>query len=126
MPLERINIPTLRQPSGYYHVVKDGNTVYVSGQVGVDKDGGLAGDAAGQIEQTFNNIQAALTFVGSDMRHIKKMTIYMTHQEDISTYREIRAKFIPDESGAAATLVYVAGLANPNVRIEIDVIASVA
>jgi 2-iminobutanoate/2-iminopropanoate deaminase len=126
MPLERINIPTLAQPSGYCHVVKDGNTVYVAGQVGVDKDRNIAGDAAGQIEQTFNNIQSALTFVESDMRHIKKMTIYMTHREDIPTYREIRARFIPEDSGAASTLVLVAGLATPNIRIEIDVTASIA
>ena len=113
MPLERINPPTLADPGGHYHqVVKDGNTVYLAGQVGFDKDRNLASDAAGQIEQTFKNIQSALTFVGSDMRHIIKMTIYMTHMEDYPTFSTIRAKYIPDfvTNTPACTLTVVAGL----------------
>ena len=126
MPLERINPPTLDQPSGYYHVIKDGDTVYVSAQAGVDKDKNLADTPAGQIEQTFNNLESALTSAGSDMRHGKKMTVCMTHAEDIPTYREIRTRFIPEEFGATATLLLIAGFPNPNTRIEIDLIASVA
>ena len=126
MPLERINIPTFLDPRGsYHHVVKDGNTVYLSGAVGfVDKDGNLAGDAAGQIEQTFKNIQTALTFVGSDMRHIIKMNVYLTHLEDYATIRDIRPKYIPDDSTPAATLI-ICGLAIPDMRIEVDIIASI-
>lgn len=127
MPLERINPPTLHSGnSGYCHVIKDGNTVYVSGQGGVDKDRKLADTPIGQIEQTFKNLEYALTAGGSDMRHIKKMTVYMSHAEDIPFYREIRAKFIPEEFGATATLVLVAALPNPNIRIEIDAIGAVA
>jgi 2-iminobutanoate/2-iminopropanoate deaminase len=127
MPIERINPPTLHSGnSGYYHVLKDGDTVYVSGQAGVDKDRNLADTPAGQIEQTFKNLQYALTAGGSDMRHIRKMTVYLTHAEDIPTYREIRAKFIEEEFGATATLVLVAALPNPKIRIEIDLIAATA
>ena len=126
MPLERINIPTFLDPGGnYHHVVKDGNTVYLSGAVGfVDKEGNLAGDAAGQIEHTFKNIQSALTFVGSDMRHIIKLTVYMTHLEDRPALQTTRAKYIPDESTPAGTII-LCGLAIPDMRIEIDVIASI-
>ena len=126
MPLERINPPNLADPGGhYYHVVKDGNTVYLSGQVGIDKDRNLAGDPAGQIEQTFKNVQSALTAVGSDMRHMIKWTIYLTHLEDFPALRDVRAKYVPDDSTPAGTLIIVAGLASPDMRIEIDVIASI-
>jgi enamine deaminase RidA (YjgF/YER057c/UK114 family) len=128
MPLERINPPTLVETGGnYHHVVKDGNTVYLAGQVGCDKDGNLAGDAAGQIEQTFKNIQSALTFAGSDMRHIMKMTVYITHMEDFPTFATIRAKYIPDymTHTPAGTFILVAGLASPAMRIELDIIASI-
>jgi len=125
MPLERINIPTFPDPGGHYHhVVKDGNTVYLSGLVG-SKDGDLPSDAAGQIENTFKNIQTTLTFVGSDMRHITKMTVYLTHMEDYPTLRTMRAKYIPDESTPAGTLILVAGLASPAMRVEVDIIASI-
>ena len=39
MPIERINPSNLSQSGGYHHVVKDGKTVYVAGQVSRDKDG---------------------------------------------------------------------------------------
>ena len=124
MPLERINPPDLFTPSGYYHVVKDGDTVYVAGQVGVDKDRNLGADAAAQVEQTFKNLQTALASVGSDLHHLKKITVYLAHREDIPTYREIRARYVPEEFAGTGTLV-IAGLASADVRIEIDAIASI-
>lgn len=33
MPLERINPDTITLPRRYYHVVKDGRTIYIAGQV---------------------------------------------------------------------------------------------
>ena len=123
MPLERINPSGLDQPSGYCHVIKDGDTIYVSAQAGVDKNKKLSDTPAGQIEQTFDNLQAALLSTGSDMQHIVKMTVWMTHREDIPRYREIRARFIPEEFGPTATLVLIDGFPNPTTRIEIDLIA---
>ena len=55
MAIERINPSSLGQPGGYHHVVKDGKTVYLAGQVARDKDGKTVGvgDAAAQAEQVF-------------------------------------------------------------------------
>ena len=127
MSLQRINPSNMHQPRGYHHVVKDGNTVYVAGQVSRDIDGNTVGvgDAAAQAEQIFSNIQTALGSVGSDMNHIKKLIVYLTHREDIPAYRVARAKFIPDEVTPASTLILCAGLAEPDFRIEVEVIASV-
>ena len=127
MPLERINPGDLHQPGGYHHVVKDGNTVYVAGQVSRDKDGNTVGvgDGAAQAEQIFRNVQGALASVGSDMRHIKKLNVFMTHREDIPAYRAARGKFIPDDALPVSTLILCAGLADPDFRIEVEVIASV-
>ena len=67
MAIERTNPSRLGQPGGYHHVVKDGKTVYLAGQVARDKDGKTVGvgDATAQAEQVFRNIQAALESVGS-------------------------------------------------------------
>ena len=127
MPLERSNPSTIHQPSGYHHVVRDGNTVYIAGQVSRDKDGNTVGvgDAAAQAEQTLSNVQSALASVGSNMSHIKKLTVYLTHREDIPAYRVARAKFIPDDATPASTLILCSGLADPEFRVEVEVIASV-
>jgi enamine deaminase RidA (YjgF/YER057c/UK114 family) len=62
MAIKRINPSSLGQPGGYHHVVKDGKTIYLAGQVARDRDGKTVGvgDASAQAEQVFRNIQAAL------------------------------------------------------------------
>ena len=127
MSIERINPSSLSQPGGYHHVVKDGTTVYVAGQVARDKDGKTVGvgDAEAQAEQVFRNIQEALASAGSDLSHIMKVTTFMTHREDIPAYRVARSKFLADDTLPASTLILCAGLADPDFRIEIEVVAAI-
>ena len=126
MTVERSNPPGLNHPTGYSHVVKDGNTVYVAGQVARDKDGNTVGvgDGAAQAEQVFRNLQAALGSVGSDLSHLMKLNVFMTHREDMPAYRAARSKFIPDSALPVSTLILCAGLADPDFPIEVEVIAS--
>ena len=127
MAVERINPKDLAPPGGYHHVVKDGNTVYVAGQVARDKDGNTVGvgDTGAQAEQVFRNIQEALASVGSDLSHLMKVTTFMTNREDIPAYRAARGKFLSDDSLPASTLILCSGLADPDFRIEIEVVASI-
>jgi len=127
MPLERSNPAGLPQPGGYHHVVKDGHTVYVAGQVSRDKNGNTVGvgDGAAQAEQIFRNLQEALTSVGSDLNHVTKLNVFLTHREDMPAYRAARSKFIADDALPVSTLILCAGLADPDFRMEIEVIATV-
>ena len=128
MTIQRINPSSLGQPGGYHHVVKDGKTVYLAGQVARDRDGNTVGvgDAAAQAEQVFQNIAAALESVGSDLGHILKMTTFMTHREDFPAYRAARSKFLTDEETLpASTLILCSGLADPDFRIEIEAVAAI-
>lgn len=128
MTIERTNPSSLGQPGGYHHVVKDGKTVYLAGQVARDRDGNTVGvgDAAAQAEQVFRNIMAALESVGSDLGHILKMTTFMTHREDFPAYRIARSKFLTDEETLpASTLILCSGLADPEFRIEIEAVAAI-
>jgi enamine deaminase RidA (YjgF/YER057c/UK114 family) len=128
MAIERTNPSSLGQPGGYHHVVKDGNTVYLAGQVARDKDGKTVGvgDAAAQAEQVFRNIQVALESVGSDLDHILKMTTFMTRREDFAAYRAARNKFLTDDAALpASTLILCSGLADPDFLIEIEAVAAI-
>ncbi len=60
------------------------------------------------------------------MNHIKKLNVFMTHREDIPAYRVARGKFISDDALPVSTLILCAGLADPDFRMEIEVIASVS
>ena len=127
MLIQHINPSTIAPPRGYSHVVKDGSTVYVAGQVARDRDGKTVGvgNAKAQTEQVFKNLEAALAATGGNLSHIVKTNIFMTHREDIPAYREIRAKYLPDDDLPVSTLVLCSGLADPDFRIEIEAIAVV-
>jgi len=125
MSIQRSNPAALANPPGYSHVVLDGTTIYVAGQLSRNNKGETVGedDFAAQAEQAFKNVQAALESVGSDLNHILKMNVFMTHREDIPQYREIKSRFVPDGDLPASTLILCSGLADPVFRIEVEVIA---
>ncbi|NAO94713.1 RidA family protein [Halomonas sp. PA16-9] len=104
--------------------VRAGNTIYVRGQVGTDFDGNLVGlgDPAAQAEQAMKNIQQLLQEAGSHLSHIVKTTTYITDprfREPV--YREV-GKWLKGVYPISTGLV-VAGLAQPEWLMEIDVIA---
>ena len=127
MAVERSNPSALANPPGYSHVVKDGKTVYVAGQLARDSEGKTVGvgDFSAQAEQVFNNVRGALESVGSNMNAIMKMNVFMTQREDIPAYRVIRPKFVPDDALPVSTLILCSGLADPDFRIEVEVIGTI-
>ena len=123
MALERINPSNLAQPRGYTHVVKAWNTVYIAGQVGRRPDGTLAGsDIGSQTDQVFQNLRAALASVGAGFENVTKITVFLTHREDIPGFRTARDKHVTGEP-PASTLVLISGLAEPEFRVEVEATA---
>jgi enamine deaminase RidA (YjgF/YER057c/UK114 family) len=81
MQTQFLNPPTLSLTFGWTHVVSatGGKTVYVSGQVSVNERGEVVGkgDLRAQTEQTFKNLQHALTAVSASFRGVVKMNLYV-------------------------------------------------
>ena len=97
--------------------------LHVSGQVGVLPDGSLAEGPVAQMEQCWRNILAILESAGMGGADVVKVTAYLTQPEDVKFYREIRDRMLNGVE-TASTLVIVAGLAHPDWRVEIEVIAA--
>lgn len=128
--VKRTNPSTLSTPTGYTHIVEvngPGRTIYVSGQIALDKDRKLvgAGDMKAQAEQVFKNLQAALAAAGAAFKDVVKMNTYLTDMDKAPAVREVRAQYFTD-STPASTLVQVVHLARPEFMIEIEVVAFVA
>jgi reactive intermediate/imine deaminase len=127
--IKRTNPPELSKPTGYTHVVEaaGGKTVYISGQIALDKDGKVVGegDMKAQAEQVFKNLQAALTSAGATFKDVVKMNTYMTDLSQLQVVRDVRARYFGD-AAPASTLVQVVHLARPEFLIEVEVIAVVA
>jgi len=126
--IKRTNPPELSKPTGYTHVVEatGGKTVYISGQIALDKDGKVVGqgDMKAQAEQVFRNLQAALATAGATFKDVVKMNTYMTDLSQLQVVRDVRARYFGDVA-PASTLVQVVHLARPEFLIEIEVIAVV-
>ena len=101
-----------------------GNTIYVSGQVAINADGKLVGkgNIKAQTRQVFRNIKAVLAAAGAKMEHIIKINTYITDASKFMEMLEARGDVFGD-SPPASTAVVVAGLAFPDLLIEVEAIA---
>jgi 2-iminobutanoate/2-iminopropanoate deaminase len=126
--VRRSNPPTLSKPTGYTHVVEftgPGKTVYIAGQIALDKDGNVvgAGNMKAQAEQVFKNLQAALEAAGAKFTDVVKMNMFTTDIDQIAAVREVRGRYFGDTT-PASTLVQVVHLARPEFMLEVEVIAA--
>jgi len=128
---ESINPPSLPPPAGYSQVVRvsGGTTIYIAGQVAWDEDGQLVGatDFEAQTRQVFHNLAVALAVFDAALSDLIKIGIYVVDHDNskLQTIRLVRDKFFGDITPPASTLLGVAGLAVPDLMIEVDAIAFV-
>lgn len=126
--VKRTNPPALSKPTGYTHVVdvSGGRTLYISGQVALDRAGAVVGkaDLKVQTTQVFENLKAALAASRASFDNVVKITVFMTDVSDIEAFREIRNRYFTGGL-PASTLVQVVRLARPELMIEIEAVAVV-
>lgn len=123
------NPPELSKPNGYSQVVvvNRGRLIFVAGQVGMDKDGKIAGDFAAQAKQAFANLKVALAAAGAkpaDLVKINYFVIGLDH-EKLLELREARDRVLDKEHPPASTLVGVQALFRDDVQIEIEAEAAI-
>jgi enamine deaminase RidA (YjgF/YER057c/UK114 family) len=124
-----LNPKSLLVPPGYTHVVEvtgPGRTVYIAGQVGVDKNGQIAGgpgDVRAQIVQAFENLKAALAEVGATFKDVVKITNYLVDGAHVQHYREIRDQYVNTAAPPSSTLLVISRLAREGWLFEIDAVA---
>lgn len=125
--LTRRNPTTVHTPASPYshatEVPPGARWLVVSGQVGVKPDGTVVKGIEGQIDQAFRNVLAVLADGGMGPADIVRLNAYLVRQEDVGTFREVRARHLGDLR-PASTLVVVAGLANPEWLVEVEAIAA--
>lgn len=63
----------------YSQAVCAGDTVYLSGQIGLDPmSGKLVDGIENQIERVFQNLKAVAEAAGGSLGHVVKLTVYLT------------------------------------------------
>ena len=107
---------------GYSRAVVDGEWIFVSGTTGFDyKAMTISESVTEQAEQCLRNIQAALDLAGASMRDVVRVTYIVPHAPDFQQCWPILRKYFGGVRPAATMIS--AGLADPRMRIEIEVTA---
>ena len=105
-------------------VVRAGDLVFLRGQVGTDFEGNTVGigDPAAQAEQAMRNVKQLLEEAGSELDHICKITVYLTDRAYREPVYRVIGRWLRGVFPVSTGLI-VAGLAQPQWLMEIDVVA---
>ena len=125
--VEWTNPPGVYTPQAHYsQVARVGDTLYISGQLGLDESGELVGpgDAREQARQAWRNLLAILAHYGKTSRHLVKTTTFITHWAYRPLVGEARDEVFTRPPYPPSTLVVVQGLAEPRFLVEIEAIAA--
>lgn len=119
-----VNPAALKARSYYNHaVVKRGTPVFLTGQVAWDAEGRVVGigDIAAQIAQVWRNVGALLDELGASRDDVVKLVTYATSRAFLPALHAERQAFFGAAPHPASTFILVAGLAEPDLLVEIDV-----
>ncbi len=121
---QTLNPKSVHAPVGVYShsvsVPAGARWIAVAGQVGMNKNGRLAAGIRRQAEQAFRNVLACLRENGLRKQDLVRLTVFLTDARHIAEYRAARARVLGDALRPASTLLIVAGLASPDMLIEVE------
>jgi enamine deaminase RidA (YjgF/YER057c/UK114 family) len=107
---------------GYSRAVVDGAWVFVSGTTGFDYESmTISEDVVEQAEQCFRNIGRALAEAGSSFADVVRVRYIVPSVEDFGRCRPVLQRHFGEVRPAATMMA--AGLADPRMKIEIEVTA---
>ena len=120
--MSKQNIHTAAAPAAigpYSQAIRAGNTVYLSGQIGLDPaTGTLHEGIEAQARQVFLNLKAVIEAAGASLDDVVKLSVLLADMGDFAKVNEIMAGCFKAPYPARATY-QVAGLPR-GARIEIE------
>ena len=113
---------TFEEQIGYSRAVLDGDWVFVSGTTGFDyATMSISDSLLEQTEQCLKNIESALRQAGSSLKDVVRVTYVLPNGAEFEQCWPVLRKYFGDVRPAA--MMISAGLADPRMKIEIEVTA---
>jgi 2-iminobutanoate/2-iminopropanoate deaminase len=112
-------------PEGYHHGVEVSGavrTLYIAGQIGVEPGGFTPPGIEAQARLVYSNMKAVLAEAGMDFSNLVKTTVFLVNKGDREAFAAVRAEAMGGHKNAS-TLVYISGLARPDLLVEVEAIA---
>lgn len=117
------NPDTVHEPlASYSHqaeVDENARWLILSGQVGMDQEGNIPNDAMEQMNIALANILSNLSAANMNQKNIVKLVFYFVGTHESEQRKHILSGFFGKHK-PCMTVLYVAGLANPSLKVEID------
>ena len=113
---------TFEREIGYSRAVAQGDWIFVSGTTGFDYTSmTISDDVVEQTEQCLENIRSALEQAGATLRDVVRVNYVLPDASDFPRcWPSLRRAF---EDVRPAAMMISAGLADPRMKIEIEVTA---
>jgi enamine deaminase RidA (YjgF/YER057c/UK114 family) len=113
---------TFEAEIGYSRAVVDGDWIFVSGTTGFDYSRmTISNDLAEQTEQCLRNIQSALEQAGTSLHDVVGVLYVLPNGKEFPECWPVLRRYFGDIRPAATMIS--AGLADPRMKIEIEVTA---
>jgi len=122
---QEYRVEGLNEPISHYtDAVRHGDLLFISGIAPLDAAGKLVGgeDVAAQTRQVFQNMGKILAAAGAGFEDVLKVTVYLTDVADRARINPVRQEFF-GKARPASTLIGVAALAVPGMKVEIEAVA---
>ena len=120
---------TIRPPfANYSHgmeVPAGHRLLFASGQLGIAPDDRIPEEAGAQADLCFQSIGAILAAAGMGFSDIVRINAFVTDRAYLKPYMEARDRHVGSPP-PASTLVIVSGFAQPEFKVEVEVIAAKA
>ena len=103
----------------YSQAIRAGDTVYLSGQIGLDPaTGNLRDGTEAQTRQVFANLKAVAAAAGATLDDMAKVTLLLVDMADFAQVNEIMASFFSQPYPARAT--YQVAALPKGARVEVE------
>jgi len=97
--------------------------LFTNGQTGTRPDGTTPETAAAQAEVAFERLREVLKEARMGFADVVRFDVYFTDRADVQAFVAIRDRVMGAHK-PGATFIVVAGLARPELKIEIEVVAA--
>lgn len=109
----------MSKPVGpYTPLVRAGDFLIASGQLGLGESGLVDGGVAGQLRQAMTNLAALLATHGAELTDVVKTTVFLVDMDDYAVMNDVYCEMFGDHRPARSAVAVAALPLGADVEIE--------
>lgn len=120
------SIQHFRDPASPYPfsaAVRAGNTLYLSGQIGVDAQGRVPESFEAQARQAMDNLVASLQMAGLGLEHVVKCVVMIEDMQRWPEFNRVYLQYFPDPARLPARSAFGSSGLALGAALEVECIA---